>query len=101
MGAGATVWRGSVFNCPEINNEILLLLNINSTEQWHCNDGAITARIIRAENNNYTSQLTVNVSAELLGTDISCLHDSSGVTTIGTLNITSGNKAMFTHFGVQ
>ena len=41
-----------------------------------CNDGAITGQIIRTENNTIISQLTVSVSAEIIGTTISCFPDS-------------------------
>ena len=32
--------------------------------------------IIRPENNTYVSQLTVSVTTEMTGTNISCYHDS-------------------------
>ena len=43
-----------------------------------CNNGAISGRIIRVENNTYVSQLSVSVSAEMIGSNISCYHDSGG-----------------------
>ena len=48
------------------------------TPKKTCNDGAISGRIIRAENNTYVSQLTVSFSAEMIGLTISCFHDSRG-----------------------
>ena len=74
-GGGATVWRGSVFDCSATGNEIFFLHSSSGTEKT-CNDGAISGRIIRAENNTYISQLTVTVGAEMIGTTVSCFHDS-------------------------
>ena len=74
-GGAATVWKGSAFDCPERGNEITLFHNNNSTVGV-CNDGEITARIIRVENDIYTTQLTVNVSSELDGQNITCANDT-------------------------
>ena len=92
-GSGATVWRGSAFNCPATGNEILFLHSSSDTEAT-CNDGAISGRIIRAENGAYVSQLTVSVSAEMIGTIISCFHDSRGTQNLigsSLLTLTTGN----------
>ena len=75
-GSGAIVWRGIAFDCSSSSNEMVLFQSSSDTEV--CNDGAISGRIIRAENNTYISQLTVSVSAEMVGTTISCFHDSRG-----------------------
>ena len=64
-----------MFDCPERGNEITLFHNNNSTVGV-CNDGEITARIIRVENDTYTSQLTVNISSELVGQNITCANDT-------------------------
>ena len=74
-GGAATVWKGSAFDCPERGNEITLFHNNNSTVGV-CNDGEITARIIRVENDTYTTQLTVNISSELVGQNITCANDT-------------------------
>lgn len=55
IGNGITVWKGSAFDCPQSNNEITFL------SSFKCNNGAITAHIIAAENNTYISQLTVSL----------------------------------------
>jgi hypothetical protein len=75
-GSGATVWRGSAFNCPSKSNEISFLRLSPGIDFQECNDGAIIGRTIKDENNTYISQLTVSVSAELIGRNISCLRDS-------------------------
>ena len=90
-GRGATVWTGSAFICE---NEIVLLHAESFTEKT-CNNGAISGRIIRAENDTYISQLTVSVSTHMIGTNISCSHDStSGVNLISSslIALTLGGK---------
>ena len=73
-GRGATVWRGSAFNCPATNNEIHFLHG-SSVIETTCNDGAIVGRAIRVENDIYISQLTISVSDEMISRNISCFHD--------------------------
>ena len=94
-GGGATVWKGSVFDCPASSNEIALLHSNTSIQRsLVCNNGAIVGRLIRAENSTHISQLTVSVSAEMIGMNISCLHDNpGGINMIGSslLTLTTGN----------
>jgi hypothetical protein len=73
-GSGATVWEGSAFNCPATGNEISFFHSSSGIEAT-CNGGAIVGRTIRAENNTSISQLTVSVSADIIGMNISCFHD--------------------------
>ena len=92
-GSGATVWNGTAFNCPATGNEILFLHSSSDTDKT-CNDGAIRGHIIRDENNTYVSQLTVLISAEMIGTTISCFHDSRGTQSLigsSLLTLTTGN----------
>ena len=78
FGGAATVWRGTAFDCSFINNEIVILHDINYTSQnpQTCNNGAIIGHVVRAENDCYTSQITVQVSNELNGTTVVCAHDN-------------------------
>ena len=94
-GAGATVWRGEAFDCPDIT---LYFTNTNSPAgERECNNGAITGRLIHAqpEEGFYTSQLTVNVSSDTNGTNIECLYDNGATATeVGSsvLTITEGTN---------
>ena len=75
-GSGITIWRGSAFNCPATGNEITFFHSRFDIETMvTCNSGAIIGRAIRNENNIYISHLTVAVSAEMNGMNISCFHD--------------------------
>ena len=75
-GSGTIVWRGTAFDCSSSSNEIVLFQSGSDTVI--CNNGAIRGRIIRAENNISVSQLTVSVSDEMIGINISCHHDNRG-----------------------
>ena len=89
------MWTGTAFDCS--NNEIAILHSSSSTGvEITCNDGAVVGRLVRAENNTYVSQLTVSVSAQMVGTRISCSHDSRGTHLIGssTLALTMGNASV-------
>ena len=75
MGSGATVWRGTAFQC--VGNEILLRHSqfgesYNPTGFY--NNGAIVARTLGVVNGSYTSQLNVTVSLELNNTTVECVH---------------------------
>ena len=69
MSGLGTIWRGSAFNCDSNGNEIFLL---NHSNEETCNGGMITGRVIRCENDSYTSQLNVILSSDLIGRVIEC-----------------------------
>ena len=86
---GATVWRGSAFDCPL--NEITLLhsrfTSLNGTFGV-CNNEAIVGMSLRAKDSCYTSQLTVKLSTDMVGESISCVHDDTSTNTaIGSTKI--------------
>ena len=90
---GATVWKGTAFDCPL--NEIALLHSrfINRTFGV-CNNGAIVARSLLVEGNNttYISQLNVTVTSDMAGETIMCVHDniSSNIIQLSTVIPTTG-----------
>ena len=94
FGGGATVWKGTAFDCSLSSDEFVFFHGVNYTLQnpLICNNGAIIGRSIRAENNSYTSQITVQISDELNGTSVVCAYDNGTVTEIGSaiLNIPTG-----------
>ena len=73
------VWTGTAFDCSSTNNEIILLHQrfINRTYDITCNNGAIVARSLSAEGNNYTSQLNVTVTIDIAGKTIECIGDNA------------------------
>ena len=93
-GSGTLVWSGSAFDCPARGNEIALVRGSSN----NCNDGAIVGHFIRAENSTYIiSQLTVSVSAGMVGLSISCYRDSTlGDNLIGStsLTLTTGDESI-------
>ena len=90
----ATVWRGSIFNCPSSGNRILLrhsrfeggVLDV-------CNDGAVVAYSTEVTNGSYTSQLNVTVSPEMHNGTVECIQDDFNETFVGvcTLILATGN----------
>ena len=97
-GSGATIWKGTAFDCSLISNEFVIFHDINYTSQkpQTCNNGAIIGQVVRAENDSYTSQITIQVSDELNGTTVVCAHDNgTDSVEIGSaiLNITTGSAA--------
>ena len=85
MGEGLTVWTGTAFNCSASNNELTLFhCRFSSPEGTNgsCSSGAIVARSLSVEGNNYTSQLTVTVTPEIAAKIIKCLHDNGTADTI-------------------
>ena len=82
-GLGATVWKGSVFDCTNSNNEIVLLHSRYNTSIGHnrsCNGGSIVVQYDKVEGDSYTSLLTVFVNREMINGSIECLHDTYRVT---------------------
>ena len=69
-----TIWRGSALDCGNTGNEIQLLKSIIGDRT--CNGGMITGRVIRHEDDNYTSQLNVSLSSDLIEKIIECASDN-------------------------
>ena len=98
FGSGATIWKGTAFDCSLTNDEFAIFHSINYTSEKPktCNNGAITGHAVKVENGSYISQLTVQISDELNGTTVVCAHDDgTSSTEIGSamLNITRGTAA--------
>ena len=77
MGAGFTIWTGTAFNCSGGRNEIILCHSRFASAKGInrlCNHGAIVAKVLSVEANNYTSQLNVTVTPDMAGKTITCLY---------------------------
>ena len=91
VGAIATVWKGSFFDCPSDSIGYRVFApGINGI----CNNGEIVATGIEVINNSYSSQLviTVTVDPDINNGSVECIRDGSTETTVGTcpLVLTSG-----------
>ena len=76
-GGGATIWEGSIINCPGNGNEIVLSHSAFDNEVTKtCNDRNIVAYDIDVTNNIYSSQLNVTVSREMHNETVECIHDT-------------------------
>ena len=91
------VWRGGAFNCKQSKNEIILLYNSPQNVSKSCNDGDIIGRSVIVENtsnvngSNYTSQLHVSLTSDLVNSRIECIRDNGNEEArIGSLNVTAG-----------
>ena len=82
-----TIWKGSDFTCPDQENEINLLHTgyTEGTASASCGlTGGAHVEGIGLQNvtdNQFTSQLTVPVSADLNGLSVECAHDDLQMTT--------------------
>ena len=64
-----TIWNGTAFNCPLMDNQILYKLN--ETVTGSCNNGSIMLRKIYQERNYYTS-VAITITPETAGKTIEC-----------------------------
>jgi hypothetical protein len=101
-GNGATIWTGTAFDCSSINNEFTIFHSTNDTSEVpkYCSNGAIIGRTIGpAENDSYTSRITIQVSNEFNGKTAVCVHDDgTNFIEIGSamLNITTRIIQLYT-----
>ena len=80
----STVWKGSAFECPSSNNEVILLHSrySSSNSSASCNyNGSVTivVQIVGVSGNTYTSQVTIRDSAiksDLIGKTVECVRDN-------------------------
>lgn len=90
---GITVWRGSALDsCPgqEIGLPHFRFMTANVTVM--CNNNSISAKGLSVSNETeigcYVSQLTVNVTSEMIGKSIECFHDDvTNTMVIGSLRV--------------
>lgn len=99
VGGGATIWRGTAFNCSEENNQIRLRHSQFASADGvvgSCNKGAIVGQSIGKENNCYSSRLNVSIDVLFNNKTVECVQDSfsstNGTTEIGqsSFNVISG-----------
>ena len=102
VGGGATLWRGSAFNCPSMSNEIVLRHAQFKSAVRDCNDEIVAYSVgtVTLDNNLkcYVSRLNVTVNDEMRNTTIQCVHDFllSQPIVVGTttLDYTTGDIVM-------
>lgn len=90
------MWRGSFFNCPSENNEIAFRHSqfiAGATET--CTDGSIVGQSLSSDNGRFTSQLTVRVSPEMIGQNLTCEHDDgSSIVPVGSIKMSAGRYVL-------
>ena len=89
---GATVWKGSAFDCARSDNEVVLLhsrIESNEHTRRTCNNGTIIGETIQVVENYYTSRLHVMVSPDMIGEGIECVSDDGTVMVMGSSTITA------------
>ena len=88
VGGVSTVWKGSASSDCQ-NNEIVLQHTRfrDDTPVGECNNGRIVAHGIRRVDNNFTSEININldVNSALSGNTITCFRDD------GTMLMSIGN----------
>ena len=86
MSGIATLWRGNAFDCPELNNEILLQ-HYSFESEKSCNNGTIIGRNINATYDGdgngygykYISQLIIQLDENdtLEGRTVECAYSET------------------------
>ena len=102
VGGGNTVWNGSAFDCPSssesFNNQILLRhsgFGSRDNSMGSCNDGTIVAEGVSAEDDYFTSQLSVVVGPSIVGRQVTCYYENTvSEVVIGnaTIMLTTGGR---------
>ena len=97
LGGIATLWKGTAFDCPLNDNEILLRHGRFGTggTSGECNNRAIVGRSVSVEGADcYTSRLSVTISDGLNNETVRCIlnSDSGMAIPVGetSLNVISG-----------
>ena len=92
---GFLIFRGSAFHCSLHGNEIVLSRDNFQNEGYamkSCSNGTISAYVSAIEDGCIVSQLIVNVTSELNGLSVECIHYRNTEAVIGslTLQVTTG-----------
>ena len=77
-GPGATVWSGSLFQCPAQQDELFLLHSIFDGVKKYCNttNRAVVVHSVSHENNCFTSQLEFSADPSMNYSTVMCTHDN-------------------------
>ena len=95
QGGVATVWEGSAFaDCGVDASSSFIRLrhsgfSMLEPARGECNNGLIVARSVGVLNDTFSSQLDVNVTADMNNKTIECALDATGSGDYDTLNITT------------
>ena len=101
VGGGATIWKGSIFDCT--GNCYSIILRHSQFENGTsgvCNNGRIIGRSINTTSDSdgikFISQLIIqlDVNDTLEGRTVECVHNFNTQTTIGTHTIIPRNKGI-------
>ena len=85
---GATIWRGTVFQCPSTDNTITLRHSA-FTQIRGCNRGTIIGYGVNSQNSCYTSQINITTSSTMNNKTVECVYNNgSTISVIGTSVIT-------------
>ena len=100
--ATVTVWNGSAFECAESSNDISLLHSrFNTSFTGYCNNGSIVGQSLYAEDNDYTSKLTITITSNMTGKTIQCNYDNgTSVRLIGCYTINYSEDSVCANLSV-
>ena len=91
---GATIWRGTAIDCPEIDDEIILYNHPQEfSERRSCYSRPITAYGVRIEVSSYISRLNITVSdLSMDNRSVQCIYSNGTSTVVGLayIDITEG-----------
>ncbi len=82
VGGGVTLWSGTAFDCPSINNAVALahFLYSGGTAIGTCTSGAISGVGTSVDTSGaepcYTSEMSVTISANMDGQSVVCSRDN-------------------------
>ena len=90
------MWSGDAIYCNDTEDEIVFLHSRflkNGNHNKVCSDGAVRGQSLSVMYDKYTSQLNVNLTSELLGKNIVCIHN--------TITLEEITSAVFTGIHLQ
>lgn len=79
--AGATVWTGSIFQCPSTGNTITLRHSAFN-QMRGCNQGAIIGYGVNTQNGCYTSQINITTSLSMNNKTVECVYNNGSTTSV-------------------
>ena len=79
IGAGSTLWTGTLFDCPANGSTIILQHDSyrSGGAVGECNNGAVIAQSVAVVDDCYSSQLTFTASDGFNNKTIQCTHISN------------------------
>jgi hypothetical protein len=90
ISGSSIVWQGTAFDCPPINEVVILISRFTSISHSCNNETIVGWNVVKPNDSSidtYTSRLNVTISSDMMGKNITCYYDNGTMENPGSIKI--------------